>query len=42
MFSIGKDWIFCFKINGSESDFLENLYDHGICFGVAEFKEQWE
>jgi hypothetical protein len=42
MFSIGKHWVSCFRINGSESDFLENLYDHGICFGVAKFKERWE
>ncbi len=41
MFSIGKDWISCFGINGRESDFLENIYDHGICFGVAKFKERW-
>jgi len=30
MFSIGEDWISCYRINGSGNDFMENLYAHGI------------
>jgi hypothetical protein len=31
-FSVGENWIPCFKINGSGNDFMGNLYDHGLPF----------
>jgi hypothetical protein len=27
--SVGENWISCYKINGSEDDFMKKLYDHG-------------
>jgi hypothetical protein len=30
MFSIGEDWISCSKINESDNDFMDNLYDYGL------------
>jgi hypothetical protein len=30
MFPIGEDYISCHKINGSENDFIKNLYEHGL------------
>jgi hypothetical protein len=30
--SVGENWISCYKINGSENDFMKKLYDHGTLF----------
>jgi hypothetical protein len=39
MFSVGEDWISCYKINESENDFMQNLNHCGILFWCC--KIQW-
>jgi len=38
MFSIGEDWIPCFKINGNWNDFMEIYMIIEFCLDIVRFK----
>jgi hypothetical protein len=42
MFSIGEDWISCFRINWRGNDFMKFFYDHTLFFDIVRSKEKNE